>query len=219
MIGFGMAVPMLAVTGGGGRAPVNLLDDSWQFESAYWNGASAAITLTPGQSDPFGGAKASSFVNIGAASAFYQEFSLSETLTNYGLAGVSDFVVAAYFKQGAGGDLPSGSLRLYNSTIGPGGGGLLTQNFSWSSGVMIEGSRGGDGIGTGGVEVIGDGWYRSWFTVDLDYNIASEGWAMSDTCRPQLNLWGSSETVGLECLAVGVQINPGTSPGAYLEKP
>ena len=39
MIGYGMAIPLQAVLGGGGSDAENLLTNSWNFDSTFWKGA------------------------------------------------------------------------------------------------------------------------------------------------------------------------------------
>lgn len=194
-------------------APVNLIADSWQFESAFWMGASAAVDVTPGQADPFGGNHASLMENVGAASAFHQE----ETTPFSGL--FTDSVVLSCRLKAKVGDVPdNGNLRLFNSTIGSGDGGLCRVGFVWTGTVLSAGTVSGDNT-TGGVIGLGDDWYRIFVAVDVTQNKISEGWQDSDVYDIRIPLWGGDTTAGHGLHLAGVQLEPGLVPGPYLEKP
>ncbi len=216
--GFSLSPSGLLIAGGGpGNAPVNLLPSSHEFGGTYWGGVLGSVTQLPGQSDPFGGNKATLFTSLGAASAWVQKASVSMTPAALGIAQDQKACFSQYFELGAGGTFSGGELRLYNGTIGQPAGGMCSQKYSVSSDVFSSAGNSGDGT-TGGIISIGSGWYRIYLVVDYPENQISEGWKSTDAWSPRTMLWNGDDVVGRELYIAHAQLEPGDYPGAPLEK-
>ena len=200
-------------THGDEGSSVNLLADSWQYESTFWKGVDAAVLITPGQADPFSGTKASKMENVGAPSASHQE----KTVVFANL--FTDNVVLSCYIKALPGNVPdNGDIRLSNQTIGSGAGGLCIQRYIWTGTVLSAGTATGDNT-TGGVIAIGAGYYRVYVAVDITENKASEGWQDTDNYTAIINLWGTDSTAGHALFLDAFQLEPGATPGAYVETP
>lgn len=179
-----------------GPLGINLLPDSWQFESAAWEGGSTNMDYTAGVADPFGDNHATLVTSANGTPNASMKNSPGVTV-------IGDDAVASF------------RVKFHNSSFGM----RLVANaqvkgptFTWSEGVPSA----PDGTGfVSSVQDLGAGWFRAICVFDLVL-LGMEG-ATDFVIR--VLPWAASSNVGDGSFIAGVQLEPGTVPGPYLEKP
>jgi hypothetical protein len=178
----------------------NELIDSWQFTGAAYNNIATWYDITAGQTDPFGGTKASAFTGTAATAAVTKRLSAPFTVTD------DDVVASAYIKNGNLGASDITSLDFYNITIGT----TYSIAVTWATPPTFTLGADAD---DGGLYYVGDGWWKAWLYVDMS---ALSGIDSNVRMYPV-----ATPAEGDSVLCAGFQLEYGvTEPcGNYLEKP
>ncbi len=213
--GIGVSSPMVLRQGGPGS--INLIEDSWQFShtGVFWNGENPNLDITLFQSDPMGDAKAELWEAPPGGAAAVQES--SDNFSGSLFAPYDDITVSLYLKYHSG-TFGGGNFRLYNMTVG-GTPGTARLNYGLSGGVFTITNVTGDEVYAVESESLADDWYRISMRIDLATNRASNGWQDTDVYDCRVVPFGTDPDDDLGIYAFGYQLNPGTVPTAYVEKP
>lgn len=185
------------------RRGENLLEDSWQFSSAYWGGAPVTYILGGAQADPFGGLQASVFVSMGAPTSDWAQKGGSGQV----YATQDELCLSAYYKPTP--LFPTyGSIRIYNATKAV----TIQQVYTVFGDLSMGlGANTGDG---GGIQDAGGGWFRLWIIADQD----GRNWK-GDTIHARFELFNNATSAGQAIYIAGAQMNGGAAPQAYVRKP
>lgn len=186
--------------------PVNLLVDSWQFESADWGGATPGVATFLNQGDPYGGTHATVFNNAGPVANH------SENSTPVVLGSEASYTVSAWYRRVASVGAVAGYLRVYNTTRGN----YAQSAYSISSTTDVLSNVSNSTGVSGSVTSGGSNWYRLAGTL----TIASLGlgWQPGDSLEIRLVLWGSSTDTVTYLTVAAVQFNAGALTD-YEEQP
>lgn len=185
---------------------VNLLANSWQFESAAWGGATAGVTVFPGQPDPYGGSKASVLANPGGVAGH------TEISAGFELPEGDTFTVSAWYKRLASAASIVGYLRVYNVPRAN----YAQSSYSISSiSNVLSNPSNSTGV-AGQVVPGGSDWYRLAGT--LTVSALGLGWQAGDEIQVRLVPWSTSTDTDLFVQLAAVQFNAGPLAG-YQEQP
>jgi hypothetical protein len=174
-------------------AITNYLLYSQDFTNAAW--PKVNITVTAGQSDPFGGSNASKIEATATAAT-----DLRQSL----VVSASTITASIYAKQGSGASVAN-SFILRNVTTSQD---LLFITINYSTGVIQYNALSVLDSGAS-AEDVGSGWWRISLTV-------SSGVTPGNTVRIYPAFAGSSQTAGAFAYLIGGQIEYAQSAGAYV---
>ena len=188
----------------------NLIQNSWDFSSAYWDGdlvnyPRSHFVFTSGQADPFGTNKAFKIAS-NFAFGWQQRDSTPSLILNY------DTVTASvYVKYGTATNLIFGITQTDVSyTVGE-----FEQTFVFdNNGVPTWSSSNSHPQDGHTVTSVGNGWYR----LSVTYNLASRG-IKGHPFSARLTPAGTSATIGAYTYVTGFQLESGNSATTYVEQP
>ena len=187
-------------------ACTNLLNDSYQWDSAAWSGNTGLIDVTGGQSDPWGGTTASLCVNETATAGAFEANSQNITMSyNY-------LLISVRVKNHNMGTSNSSQINIYDATTTVN----RTVKLTWTATPSTSSAYAGM---THGAVDLGSDWWEFWAVLDLaDRSIVGNDFNIR--IIPNLDLVG----VGNGVYMVGAQLegydtDPGGPCGEYVEKP
>jgi hypothetical protein len=190
----------------------NLLENSWDFtDGTYWNtgGPPAHINVAYGALDPFGGTEAFTLSYAGQPWGQIQKQTNIGDLSNYG-----GYVTASLYARNINSQVHF-SWRLNSPTPVD----FESRATVYFTDDALEGSTvasvSNKNLTSSGFEYIGDGWSRIWLTT----NFTEQGVADRTDWRMKILAMNGNTTEGERIETYGWQVEKGTIPTAYENRP